>query len=152
MGSALGGDLVTVIGARIAAALVLAPAFAAGLVAFALRPCQGRLCGPFALGGRFALLLHFLCAVALFLLLALALAPSAVALWSGYRRHRRTTVIGGGIAALTLMALAIVLREQALISEHGESVLTLSGAGLLAATHWRNLRLHGNEDCCASGA
>lgn len=84
--------------------------------------------------------------------LALALAPSAVALWSGYRRHRRTTVIGGGIAALTLMALAIVLREQALISEHGESVLTLSGAGLLAATHWRNLRLHGNEDCCASGA
>lgn len=76
--------------------------------------------------------------------LALAVLPSSVALWSGYRRHRRIEVIAGGIAALGLMATAIALRETGLASESGESALTLSGAALLAAAHWRNLR---KRDC-----
>lgn len=79
--------------------------------------------------------------------LALALLPSSVALWSGYRQHGHIEVIVGGITALGLMALAIALRESGLASSTGESVLTLSGAALLAATHWRNLRKRGGTHC-----
>lgn len=76
--------------------------------------------------------------------LALALLPSSFALWSGYRRHGRIEVIAGGIVALMLMATAIVLRETGVASSTGESALTLSGAALLAAAHWLNLR---KRDC-----
>jgi hypothetical protein len=82
--------------------------------------------------------------------LALALLPSSLALWSGYRRHGRVEVLIGGVGALGLMALAIALREAGLVSASGESVLTLSGAALLALTHWRNLRKRGGARC-ASG-
>ena len=73
--------------------------------------------------------------------LAAALVPSALALGGGYRRHRQVGTIAAGTAALGLMALAIVLREQQIVDGNGESMLTLSGAGLLALAHWRNLRL-----------
>lgn len=73
--------------------------------------------------------------------LAAALAPSAIALLSGYRRHRRTVVVAMGVLALALMALAIALSTLEAVSPRGESVVTLSGAGLLALAHWRNLRL-----------
>ena len=79
--------------------------------------------------------------------LALALLPSSVALWGGYRLHGRTEVIAGGIVALGLMALAIALSEAGLASARSESVLTLSGAALLAATHWRNLRKRDDTRC-----
>lgn len=73
--------------------------------------------------------------------LAAALAPSALALASGYRRHRKGLVVAMGLAALALMALAIALSVLDVVGENGESALTLSGAGLLALAHWRNLRL-----------
>lgn len=79
--------------------------------------------------------------------LALAVLPSSLALWSGYRRHGRVEVIIGGLGALGLMALAIALHETGLASASGESVLTLSGAALLAATHWRNLRKRDDAHC-----
>lgn len=79
--------------------------------------------------------------------LALALLPSSLALWSGYRRHGRIEVIIGGVGALLLMTLAIVLRESGIASSTGESVLTLSGAAILAATHWRNLRKRDGALC-----
>ncbi len=82
--------------------------------------------------------------------LALAVAPSALALWVGFRRHSQRSIPVGGAVALGLMAIAILLRENALIGEHEESMLTLTGAGLLAVTHWRNLRHDGaSADCCA---
>lgn len=72
--------------------------------------------------------------------LAIAIPPSAYALWRGYCRHGRRSIVGGGLGALLLMLLAISLRETGLISASLESTLTLSGATLLALTHWRNLR------------
>lgn len=73
--------------------------------------------------------------------LAAALAPSALALASGYQRHRKGLIVAMGAAALTLMALAVALSTLDVVGERGESILTLSGAGLLALAHWRNLRL-----------
>jgi len=72
--------------------------------------------------------------------LAAALAPSALALTSGYRRHRQATIVMMGGGALTLMAMAIALSTLDVVGENGESALTLSGASLLALAHWRNLR------------
>lgn len=79
--------------------------------------------------------------------LALALLPSSLALWSGYRRHGRAEVLVGGVGALGLMAMAIALREAGLASSSGESMLTLSGSAMLALTHWRNLRKRGGAHC-----
>ncbi|MHA7833399.1 MAG: MerC domain-containing protein [Algiphilus sp.] len=73
--------------------------------------------------------------------LAAALAPSAFALVSGYQRHRNRVVVALGVLALGLMALAIALSTLEAVSPQGESFITLSGAGLLAFAHWRNLRL-----------
>lgn len=85
--------------------------------------------------------------------LAIALLPSVLALGNGFRKHALLRVLAGGAVALGLMATAIMLRTSGLISEDSEVALTLSGALLLAATHWYNLRhsrCHHEQGSCSS--
>lgn len=73
--------------------------------------------------------------------LAIALVPSVLALWWGFRAHGDHRVLAAGVGAFGIMALAILLHEQGMISDNGESFLTLGGVSTLALVHWRNLRL-----------
>lgn len=68
--------------------------------------------------------------------LALALPLAAVALWRGFRLHRRMAVLLLGGAGIVLMA-ASVFSEHA---QHAELFLSVAGVSILAAAHVWNLQ------------
>jgi uncharacterized membrane protein len=73
-----------------------------------------------------------------FLMLVIPL--SLVGLWAGYRAHHRRFAATIGGLALSMLISAVILRENAIIGVVGESVITLSGAALLASAHLLNFR------------
>ncbi|WP_295679965.1 MerC domain-containing protein [uncultured Nevskia sp.] len=76
-----------------------------------------------------------------------AVPTSVIALGWGWRRHRDNLVAGLGIVGLILMVFAAFGIQTGLIDAHGERVLTVIGALMLAIAHLRNyqLRHHGHD-------
>ncbi|NJC34679.1 hypothetical protein GGR88_002193 [Sphingomonas jejuensis] len=68
---------------------------------------------------------------------AFAVPASAVALWVGFRRHRRSAPAVFILPGLLLLALALVAAPTALV----ETILTVAGALLLSVGHALNWRL-----------
>ena len=76
---------------------------------------------------------------------------SAYALTLGCKQHQRYRLLIPGSIGLTLLVLALVLGEER-IGEVGEKILTVLGAGFVAAGHWFNFRLcqeHKHIDCAS---
>ena len=65
---------------------------------------------------------------------------SAMALTLGCREHRNIFVAGAGVVGMTALVAAVLLGHD-LIGEWGERLLTVTGSGLVAASHIRNLFL-----------
>jgi len=70
------------------------------------------------------------------LLIGLALPVTGLALWRGYRRHRRIVPTSLGIAGLGLIALALAAEGW------GEALLTVGGGVLVSLAHILNWRSH----------
>lgn len=82
-------------------------------------------------------------------LVAAVIPTSAYALTMGCKQHKQFRFIAFGIVGLTCLILAVLLGES-LLSETGEKVLTMIGAGIIAYTHYQNYRLcqhHNNCNC-----
>lgn len=73
------------------------------------------------------------------LLLFLIIPSSVVALYMGCRQHGDGSVLGLGIAGLTILTAAAVLGPEALGLD-GEKALTGLGGTVLAIGHWKNFR------------
>ncbi|WP_428385586.1 MerC domain-containing protein [Nevskia ramosa] len=76
-----------------------------------------------------------------------AVPTSVIALGWGWRRHRDNLVAWLGVIGLILMVFAAFGIQAELIDAHGERVLTVIGAVMLAVAHLRNyqLRHHGHD-------
>ncbi len=72
------------------------------------------------------------------ILLALAIPISLVALWRGYKRHDNLSTLVLGCSGLALMFIGV----SHLLGEAAEIALTVLGVLLLLAAHIRNLRAH----------
>lgn len=70
------------------------------------------------------------------LLLALALPISVMALWSGHRQHPSKLTLALGTSGLILLTLGV----SHWLGEASEIPLTVAGGLGLIAAHWRNLR------------
>lgn len=78
-----------------------------------------------------------------------AVFPTSIyALTMGCKRHKRYRLLALGTAGLTLLTLAVILGHD-VIGEHGEKVLTVLGASLIAAGHFANFRLCQQHNDCA---
>lgn len=65
---------------------------------------------------------------------------SVIALYVGYRRHGRTSVIAGGVIGLLILAIgAFVVHD--LYGAMADRLTTVAGSLVLAYTHYRNFRL-----------
>jgi hypothetical protein len=74
-------------------------------------------------------------------LLFLAVIPiSSLALWRGFKQHRRLPVLALVMLGLLVLGMAVGLGHDRL-GEWGEKLLTLVGALLVAAGHWWNYRV-----------
>ncbi|MCW2366297.1 hypothetical protein M2341_001744 [Sphingobium sp. B7D2B] len=69
--------------------------------------------------------------------LALAVPTSALALVSGWRRHRAPVPLAIGAVGLALMAVGILFASREIL----ETAITVSGSLLLAGAHIANWRL-----------
>lgn len=65
-------------------------------------------------------------------LLVLALNVTGLALWQGYRRHRRVRPALVGAPGIAAIAAALWAGERA------ETILTVAGVALVGAAHWLN--------------
>lgn len=84
-------------------------------------------------------------------MVSLALPLSLVSLYVGYGHHKRNQlIVFGGIGLVTLMFPLVAPHE--LISESGETWLTVSGALILCMAHIVNFRLCTAEQACAKCA
>ena len=80
-------------------------------------------------------------------MVSLALPLSLVSLYVGYGHHKRNQlIVFGGIGLVTLMFPLVAPHE--LISESGETWLTVSGALILCMAHIVNFRLCTAEQVC----
>ncbi|MEC8158398.1 MAG: MerC domain-containing protein [Pseudomonadota bacterium] len=80
-------------------------------------------------------------------MVSLALPLSLVSLYVGYGHHKRNQlIVFGGIGLVTLMFPLVAPHE--LISESGETWLTVSGALILCMAHIVNFRLCTAEQAC----
>ena len=70
------------------------------------------------------------------LLLAVAVPISVMALWAGHRQHPSKLTLGLGATGLVLLTLGV----SHLLGEYLEIPLTVAGGLGLIAAHWRNLR------------
>ena len=77
---------------------------------------------------------------------------SVVALTLGCRVHRNLAILALGAVGLCFLAVPMFLGHEVL-GEFGERAFTLSGALLIAVSHFRNYRLrtHRNDDPCTGG-
>ena len=80
-------------------------------------------------------------------ILTVALPMSVVAIFLGCRQHRRPHVIALAVLGLGAMLAAVLIGHEVL-TDRGERVLTLVGAGVLMISHWRNARLCRSERVC----
>lgn len=78
--------------------------------------------------------------------LLMVIPVSLLGLWAGHRLHRQRRPLLLGIAALSMMVLAVVLRDTGVVGVAGESAINIPGALLLATAHWMNLR-RGQSAC-----
>lgn len=69
------------------------------------------------------------------LLLALALPVSAIALWRGFRKHHSALTLTLGLVGLLLMFIGV----SHLIGERWEVILTVVGVSALLVAHIRNM-------------
>ncbi len=78
-----------------------------------------------------------------------AVLPTSIyALTSGCKKHKDYRLIALGICGLLLLVLAVMIGEH-LLGHLGEKLMTLTGATLLAISHFWNFRLchqHGAQD------
>ena len=81
-----------------------------------------------------------------YLILAIAMPLSALALSKGYRHHKATSFLVTGVLGLSLMFLAVLLGES-LLGELGEQLVTLLGSSLVAYSHFKNYRTCQELDC-----
>lgn len=65
---------------------------------------------------------------------------SVYALTLGCKQHKRLQLLGMGLAGLSCLIAAVLLGE-AVLGEVGEKTLTLLGAAIIAAGHYRNYTL-----------
>jgi peptidoglycan/LPS O-acetylase OafA/YrhL len=84
-------------------------------------------------------------------LLAFVAFTALMAFLPGYRLHRRGSVVGLAVVALTLLVSAVFLlpEEGGGFIEATETGLTLGGGMLMATAHWRNRALC--RSCCELG-
>lgn len=80
------------------------------------------------------------------LLLWFVIPSSLIAIFLGCRRHKDPLVLVFGLIGLSLMIFAAFLGHD-LLGEMGEKWMTVIGAILLAAAHWRNFSLCRKDDC-----
>ena len=73
-------------------------------------------------------------------MLVVVIPVSAVALFLGYRRHRRAGVVLAGIAGLALLTVGGTVAHSA-YGLAADRTLTVLGSITLAVTHYRNFRL-----------
>lgn len=82
--------------------------------------------------------------------MVLAVLPTSLyALTLGCKKHKRYRLVALGCTGLVLLVSAVLLGEEVL-SEAGEKLVTVVGAGLVAWGHLLNFRLcriHENCDC-----
>lgn len=74
------------------------------------------------------------------LMLLVVIPMSVLAFSIGFRRHRNRGVITVGAAGMLLMVIGGTLAHY-FLGLTADRILTLSGAGVLAAAHYRNSRL-----------
>ena len=77
----------------------------------------------------------------------LAVPLSLVSLYVGYGHHKRNQVIVFGGIGLVILVLPLVVPHE-LISESGETWLTVSGALILCMAHVVNFRLCTSDQTC----
>ena len=81
------------------------------------------------------------------IMVSLALPLSLVSLYVGYGHHKRNQlIVFGGIGLVVLMLPLVVPHE--LISESGETWLTVAGASILCMAHVVNFRLCSPDQAC----
>lgn len=80
--------------------------------------------------------------------MVMAVIPTSIyALTLGCKKHKKLSVLLGGLIGLAGMIAAVILGES-LMGEMGEKLLTLAGASLIALTHYKNFQLcHRLSEC-----
>jgi hypothetical protein len=81
------------------------------------------------------------------IMVSLALPLSLVSLYVGYGHHKRNQLIVFGGIGLVILMLPLVVPHE-LISESGETWLTVSGAVILCLAHVVNFRLCTADQAC----
>jgi hypothetical protein len=81
------------------------------------------------------------------IMVSLALPLSRVSLYVGYGHHKRNQLIVFGGIGLVILMLPLVVPHE-LISESGETWLTVSGAMILCLAHVVNFRLCTADQAC----
>ena len=81
-----------------------------------------------------------------YLIVALAVPISSIALAVGYRNHKKASYLIIGIVGLSVLILAVILGEN-LLSELGEQLVTLFGSLLVAFSHFKNYRTCKELEC-----
>ena len=81
-------------------------------------------------------------------MLAAVLPSSIFALTMGCKQHKRYRLLVPGFIGLSLLFAAVILGEH-ITGQWGEEVLTILGAGFVAAGHLQNFRLCQQQSDCA---
>ena len=76
-------------------------------------------------------------------MLWLVVPTTVLALWTGWRHHRRTAIVLLGTVGVSFIAFAAYGRVLVDLSETGDTVLTVIGALGLGVAHVWNLRAQG---------
>lgn len=82
-------------------------------------------------------------------MLMVVIPVSAVALYLGYRRHHRLSIVLAGIAGLALLVIGGTVAHST-IGLMADRALTVVGSITLAVTHYRNFRLSKDHSRSAS--
>ena len=81
------------------------------------------------------------------IMVSVALPLSLVSLYVGYGHHKRNQLIAFGGMGLVMLMLPLLVPHE-LISESGETWLTVAGAVILCMAHVVNFRLCTAEQAC----
>ena len=81
-----------------------------------------------------------------YLILVLAIPVSLFALISGYKAHKKLSILFMGVLGLSILFLA-VLYGDAFNGEFGEKALTLMGSIIVVYSHFKNLKICRELDC-----
>ena len=78
-------------------------------------------------------------------ILLLTIPVSIFAISLGYKNHSNNSIIYTGIAGLTILISALLIRER--IGENAELILTTIGSLMVIACHYRNYRICKKVNC-----